>query len=249
MRRFFHAQGPGPDGTLVLDEIESRHASLVVRLRAGEAATVLDGRGGEFGCTVIEVGRHGVRLRVDTIRQHPEPTMRVRLLQAITKGKSFETILQKAVELGATEIQPLITERVVARPAPAEFPGKVAKWQHIAIEAVKQSGVPWLPVIHSPVALDATLAMTAGCRAVAAIHPDARAVHNVFVRGMAQCASVWVGPEGDFTPEELEQLLTAGVEPVTLGGTVLRSETAALYLLSVFRYEFSRPHGPRVSVQ
>jgi signal transduction histidine kinase len=112
---------------LVLDESESRHAAQVIRLRAGEGATVLDGRGGEWACTAVEVNRREVRLRVDKTVRHEPPAVRLRLVQAITKGKSFELVLQKAVELGVTEIQPLISERVVARPDPGEFEGKVER--------------------------------------------------------------------------------------------------------------------------
>ena len=246
MRRFFQPAGPDPDGMLVLDESESRHAAQVIRLRAGEGATVLDGRGGEWACTAVEVNRREVRLRVDKTVRHEPPAVRLRLVQAITKGKSFELVLQKAVELGVTEIQPLISERVVARPDPGEFEGKVERWRQMAVEAIKQCGSPWLPVVHPPGSLPECL--RGGDRQlVAALHPHARHPSEVLRRNAAaegsgpEEVSVWIGPEGDFTTAELEQLVNAGVQPITLGPTILRSETAALCALSIVRHELTRP--------
>lgn len=246
MRRFFQSTGPASDGSLVLDEAESRHAAQVLRIGTGDQAIVLDGRGGEHHCTAVNVSRREVRLRVDQSGQHPPPPVRVRLVQALTKGKSFELILQKAVELGVSEIQPLITDRVVARPEPKEFPAKVEKWRQLTIEAIKQCGAVWLPQVREPCPVSAALAAGKGLQLVADLRAGAR--HPGEVLGEVAGArrnlgevSVWIGPEGDFTGEELAALIGAGVVPITLGDTVLRSETAALYALSMLRYELSRP--------
>lgn len=249
MRHFFQSAGPASDGSIVLDAGEAHHAAQVIRLQAGDRAVVLDGRGGEYACEVRAVSRREVRLQVEQVRRHESPSCRVRLVQAITKGKSFELILQKAVELGAAEIVPLLTERVVARPASHEFADKQTKWQQLAVEALKQCGAKWLPRIFPPmpaasvVALDQQTSLVL----VAALSADARHMRATFEEFIVhhgrppESISMWIGPEGDFSPAELEFVLRAGGRPVSLGSQVLRSETAAIYALSVLGYELGSP--------
>lgn len=249
MRHFFQSAGPAGDGSIVLDAGEAHHAAQVIRLQAGDRAVVLDGRGGEYSCEVWAVSRREVRLRVEQFRRHAPPSCRVRLVQAITKGKSFELILQKAVELGAAEIVPLLTERVVARPATSEFADKQTKWQQLAVEALKQCGAKWLPRVLPPMPVASAVALDQPTPLVlvAALSTDARHLRANFeefiVRHgrLPESISVWIGPEGDFTPEELEFVLRAGGRPVSLGNHVLRSETAAIFALSVLAYELGSP--------
>jgi 16S rRNA (uracil1498-N3)-methyltransferase len=249
MRRFFQSAGPGSDGSLVLDGDEAHHAAQVIRLRVGERAVVLDGRGGEYVCSVVSVTRREVRLQVEQMIQHQPPACRVRLVQAVTKGKSFEVILQKAVELGAAEILPLLSERVVARPAGNEFLDKQAKWQQVTVEAIKQCGAAWLPRVLPPASVTDALELDASTELVIVAALNAETVHprTVFESFIAQqgrmprTISAWIGPEGDFTPEELKLLLQAGAKPVSLGPNVLRSETAALCALSALGQEITFP--------
>ena len=250
MRRFFQPAGPASDGSIVLVDAEAQHAALVIRLRVGEPASVLDGAGREFHCTATAVDRREVRLRVDRTVQKPRPQCRIRLVQAISKGKSFELILQKAVELGASEIQPLITERVVARPGPGDAADKLARWQQVAVEAMKQCGAGWLPRVLEPCSLAAAIAGDAATelKLIGALSPAAAHIRSVLDSFRQQhnrlpgTLSFWIGPEGDFTGAELMELERASVLPVTLGSQVLRSETAALYALAVLGHEFSYPH-------
>jgi 16S rRNA (uracil1498-N3)-methyltransferase len=249
MRRFFQSAGPGSDGSIVLDGAEAHHAVQVIRLRVGERAVVLDGRGGEYVCLVSSVARREVRLQIERTIQHQAPACRVRLVQAVTKGKSFEVILQKAVELGAAEILPLLTERVVARPAGSEFLDKQAKWQQVAVEAIKQCGATWLPRVLVPASVadaqrqdDSTEMVIVAALSAETAH--LRTVFESFIaqrRRMPKTISAWIGPEGDFTPEELKLLLQAGAKPVSLGPNVLRSETAALCALSALGQEITFP--------
>lgn len=249
MRRFFQPAGPVSDGAIVLVDAEAQHAALVIRLQVGEPAIVLDGAGREFHCTALAVGRREVRLRVNRTFQVPRPRCEVRLVQAITKGKSFELILQKAVELGVSEIQPLLTERVVARPAAGELADKQGKWQQVAVEAIKQCGAAWLPRVLEPRNLAGAVA--ADCKMelklVGALSPTAAHVRSVFEafrdenKRMPASVSFWIGPEGDFTKAELAELERARVVPVTFGPQVLRSETAAFYALAVLGHELSFP--------
>jgi len=249
MRRFFQSGSSVGGRIITLTGSEARHAVQVLRLCEGDPAVILDGEGAESICVATLVGRREVQLRVERTIRHAPPQHRIRLVQAITKGRSLDLILQKAVELGAAEIQPLVTERVVARPDPGNYADKRDKWRQSMIEAAKQCGACWLPEILEPLTLPAALAAERGAelRLVAALGPGAahpRAVFENFLasaRRLPRSISVWIGPEGDFTPIEFEQLIHSGAKPITLGGQVLRSETAALSALAVLNHELTSP--------
>jgi 16S rRNA (uracil1498-N3)-methyltransferase len=169
---------------------------------------------------------------------------RLTLLQAIPKGKTFEVIVQKATELGAHRVVPLVTERVVTR-LEKDAEHKMGKWRQVAIESIKQCGSPWLPEISPPATLAQLFAQKEeyDLSLVAALTGDRqhpRRVFEQFQRERNQLPAsigIWVGPEGDFTADELAAILAQGAKPISLGANVLRAETAAIYCLSVLSYE------------
>ena len=230
---------------------EAHHAVHVLRLRAREVVTVLDGAGSEFQCEVAETGNGQVELSVIAKRSLPPPTCELTLLQALPKGKLLEFIIQKATELGASRIVPLLSERVIVQLGPSDAARKVEKWQSIAVEAIKQCGTAWLPGIETPVTLEQALARYGDFEVslIGSLQPDARHPRHylqAFQREHSRSPKsigVWVGPEGDFTPEELQAVQSAGVRPISLGPLVLRADTAALYCLSVLSYEMRWAEG------
>ena len=247
MHRFYlpPGQSQGQRSNLVLTEREAHHALRVLRVRRGETVAVLDGEGRVRECQVQETGRDEVGLSVLDERRVPPLPFQITLAQAIPKGKLMENIIEKATELGAATIVPLVTERTIARPDAVDDGGKVAKWRLVAIEAIKQCGFAWLPRVEAPMTIEhflsqsetAELALVGSLRE-GARHP--RTWFDAFERKHARKAksiSVAIGPEGDFTAEELAALELAGARPITLGPLVLRTETAAIYCLSVINYE------------
>lgn len=236
-------QGAG----LVLSERESHHAADVLRVRRDEVVFVLDGEGGEYRCRVGDVHRKQVSLQVVDTRRQPRPLSAVTLVQAVPKGKNMEFIIQKATELGASRIVPILTERVITQLDREDAEQKREKWQGVAIEAIKQCGQLWLPEVLPPTPLKSFLETDprpelafVGALQTGTCHPRRHfeAFEKSRHRKPSTCA-FWVGPEGDFTPAEMEQILASGVLPVTLGPLVLRSETAALYALSIVSYELT----------
>jgi len=250
MHRFFLPPGQCTVSKLGLEDREAHHAALVLRLQAGDHVTVLDGAGHEFLCDVAQISKRQVVLSVTEKKFHPPLPARLTLVQAIPKGKTFDVIVQKATELGAHRIVPLLTERVVTRLTDArDAAHKVEKWQQVAIESIKQCGSPWLPEVSPPVALselqkrneahDLSLiaALTGERRHPRACFSEFAGTHQ---RPPASIC-VWVGPEGDFTSDEVAAIRATGALPITLGPHVLRAETAAIYCLSVLSYELQSP--------
>lgn len=236
MPRFFLPPDSWADEAWLTGD-EAKHLSQVLRIRAGETVTVFDGNGRRAEAVVREVTRDRARLDLGPIVQTPAPKPFVTLALAIPKGKNMDLVVQKAVELGVSVIQPLVTRRTIVQPGE----GKAEKWRRVALEACKQCGLDHLPEVAEPLAFSEWLAKREGSdlALIASLAPGARPMKDVVRADEGSAAiTVLIGPEGDFTPEETTAALAADFHPITLGINVLRAETAALFCLSSLRYEF-----------
>ena len=165
MHRFYLPPERCACDELLLDEREAHHALHVLRVKRGEPAVVLDGAGHEFLCEIAGASRKIVTLQVKQKNVVPPPACPITLLLAVPRGKIIESIIQKSVELGAHRIVPLLTERVVTHLDEKERINKQEKWQRVAIEAIKQCGAAWLPIIKMPVTIEEALSRrSAGLR-------------------------------------------------------------------------------------
>ena len=255
MHRFFLPSEQCQESSIFLNGREAHHAQHVVRVRRGERVAVLDGAGQECLCEVQGFDRDSVRLTLIEKRIHPPPSCRVTLVQAVPKGKIMEAIIQKATELGVFRIVPLLSERVVTQLEDKASAHKTGKWQLAAIEAIKQCGSAWLPVVEPPLTPNQFLARAESFELslLASLQSGSRPPRDYFrafhakLGRIPKSVSVWVGPEGDFTPTETDLIKANGVLPITLGRLILRTETAAIYCLSVLSYELQSPPSDEAS--
>lgn len=245
MHRFYLPPSECQPDSLTLPEREAHHASAVLRLTAGDTVTVLDGAGTELRCEITAADRRAVTLRVCERLSHPAPLCEITLRQAVPKGRTMEDIIEKAVELGARRIVPLLTERTVVKLDALEAEAKREKWQLGAIEALKQCGAAWLPEVATPATL-ATLLKDpppVELALVGSLQPERRHPRECFAEFRARhgraprSVALWVGPEGDFTRDEVAAICASGAQPITLGALVLRCDTAAAYCLAMAGYE------------
>lgn len=231
--------------TLRLEGREAHHALHVLRLKRGDAVTVLDGAGNEFACEVGSSTRDSVALAVKQKKFTPPMACAITLLQAVPKGKIIESIIQKSVELGVRRVVPVLSERVVTQLDGDNAEKKRDKWQQVAIEAIKQCGAAWLPRVETPVTIEQFIARAEPFELmlVGSLQPERRHPREVLrefesQHGRApQSVGIWIGPEGDFTLNELRTIQAAGARPISLGQLVLRVETATIYCLSFLNYE------------
>jgi 16S rRNA (uracil1498-N3)-methyltransferase len=230
---------------LVLDESETHHCIDVLRLGVGSRVVVFNGRGSEITAEITAAEKGKVQLK-ELMSARAEPLRcAITLAQAIPKGKSMDLIVQKATELGVAKIVPLLSDRTVVQLEEAELSKKREKWKQVVIEAAKQSGQDWLPEIAGPITPKQFFAEFDRYELplVASLQNDARSFKKVLANFREQhgrrpsSALILVGPEGDFTPAETSWAKSAGCIPVSLGPIVLRTETAAIYSLSVLAYE------------
>lgn len=220
-----------------LEGDEARHLAQVLRIKQGETVTVFDGQGRRAPAVVRGVSRDRVTLEIGEAVRQRQPRPAITLAQAIPKGKNMDLIVQKAVELGVGRIQPLVTRHTIVHPGE----GKAEKWRRTALEACKQCGQDLLPDIAEPLPFDRWLAdgPDARLRIIASLAPGSRPFRDVLRdHPQTDAATLLIGPEGDFNPDETTAALNAGFLPVSLGPVVLRVETASLYGISALRYEF-----------
>lgn len=234
----------------LLDPTESHHCSTVLRSAPGDRITVFDGTGREASATILAAGSSGVSLKLGPTGQTLPPPCRITLGQAVPKGKNMDLIVQKAVELGAARIAPILSDRTIVQLESDEAEKKRAKWRDVALEACKQCGQNHLPIVSAPVAPKTFFESGEPSEflCIASLQPDARPLKSLLASfrethaRLPRSATVLVGPEGDFTPAELSLAKSHGYLPVTLGPIILRTETAAIYCLSVLAHELFMPH-------
>jgi 16S rRNA (uracil1498-N3)-methyltransferase len=245
MHRFYLAPEHWTRGSFALTGAEAHHARNVLRLASGDKVVLFDGRGRELTAEITSSDSPEISLRKLHEAQTPPLRCQITLGQAIPKGKNMDLIVQKAVEIGAGEIAPILSDRTVVRLDEESAASKQAKWQTVTIEAAKQCGQNWLPRVHVPQTLAQFFQQPRrfDLQLIGSLQSDAVHLKKILAEYLAEHGDrptsvlMLVGPEGDFTPAELSLARSHGCRPITLGPIVLRVETASIYCLSVLSYE------------
>ena len=245
MHRCFVDPNGWTESGIVLSPSSEHHLVHVLRVRTGETVELFDGTGRR---AVARVGlEKGSRLALQILESSSAAKQLVSfvLFQAIPKGTRMDFIVEKATELGAARIFPLLTQRVVVQLSDAKkMEDRRERWQRIAVNAAEQSGVDRVPEITSLSTLEAAMPSAGRLDAfiVGALTPDARPLRDVMAElrpKRPMSVGLLVGPEGDLTPLEYKLAADAGALPVSFGPHIFRVETAALFGLSVLSYELS----------
>ena len=235
--RFYLSAAAWTSPHLTLSHDEAAHCSRVMRKQPGDTIEIFDGGGRVAVCEITHVSKSEVQAQI-TSESRVEPFQTaIHLLPALIKAEPFEWLLEKAVELGAASIQPIITERTVIHLDTAQTEKKLAKWRRHMIESAKQCHTPFVPELRAPIAFAASLKVAAEFKLMPALSEHTRTLKQALPKDKPCRVAVLIGPEGDFTAEEEAQAFAAGFVPVTLGPLVLRAETAALATLAILGHE------------
>lgn len=219
-----------PESTFRLDRSESKHLVRVLRRAAGDLVDFTDGRGAHLQAELIDADQNSAELRLIAVEQVTKPKFYFHLAIAPTKKMDrIEWCLEKSVEMGLQEFSLVYTERTYSQRL------KMERLERIALSAMKQSGQFFLPRLNPPCNLDAFLNKTD--------LPDAKYIAHCESEKKTEFSSllpeeqslILIGPEGDFSPEEIIKAKTKGFEAVSLGHTRLRTETAGLFACASYR--------------
>lgn len=234
MPRFYLPTALAPHTTLNLPDNIIRHIH-VLRLNAGDSITLFNGTGNDFAATLQEIGKRHAQCHITAQRQpENESPLKITLVQAISSGERMDFTLQKSVELGVHAIQPIISERCVVRLSGERADKRVQRWQDIAIAACEQSGRSIVPTVQPIVSFADYLRQMPRHEPhlMMSLH---RATTLRDIAPAPQSLRLMIGPEGGWTPAEEQAALAAGVQTITLGKRVLRTETAAMAAMAAMQ--------------
>lgn len=236
MRRFYAHPRLFLNDRIELDTDETLHLRDVLRLQSGERVNVFDGEGREFLCEIESVGSKSTALMIlDQIPPAaPESRLDLTLAGAILKGEKFDLVIQKAVELGVNRLVPLITRRGDVKPK--DTAKKAVRWRKIALEAAKQSGRAKLMRVEEPFELTSFLSETGNDGDL--IFFSERGGKELSTAISGQKITAVVGPEGGWDNSEISLAADSGFDIVTLGGRILRAETAAITVAAILQHRF-----------
>jgi len=236
-RRFFAPPGAFNFGkqTVTLTADEARHLREVLRLKPGDEVSVFDGAGREFRAVVAQARRESAELDLkdEIAPARPESPLKITLAVALLKGEKFDLVVQKATELGVYQIVPLITRHADIKLRDASDAAKrVTRWQRIALEAAKQSGRALVPEVDQPRDFVSVVSWSNPC--VLFSEKEGEGMKRID----ADRVTAIIGSEGGWSDEELAQARAAGAQIVTLGGRILRAETAAITTTALLQHRF-----------
>ena len=224
---------------LVVEGSAANHITRVLRLRNGDALTVFDGSGGEFGARIEEFRKDTVVVSVEDHRAlDRESPLPLTLAQGISRGERMDWIIQKATELGASRIVPVFTQRSVVRLDDKQAERKLQHWRAIAVAACEQCGRNRLPDLVTPVDFFAVLPESVTQGTTRLLLSPSGALRIDDLRDIHTGVTVLIGPEGGLDEVEQEAALQAGFKAVRMGPRVLRTETAAIAALTILQRYF-----------
>ena len=241
MSRFYVPKGSIEGDRITIGGKEAHHILDVMRLNVSDKVTVFDGTGTEYAGVVTEAGRKTLSLKIvsrrtaNTAGKNP-----ITLIQAIPKKDKMDHIVEKATELGVAGIMPVVTLRTVPDWTAQKKISAVERWKKIALEAAKQCGRADIPQISAVSDIRDALSGMDGyaVKLIAALAEGSVRLKEALKEKPAGKVAIAIGPEGDFTPDEVSAAADKGFKVVGLGRRVLKSDTAALAALAIIDHEY-----------
>ncbi len=237
--RFFIAPSQVSGSRISITDEDVRHIAAVLRMKTGDALLLCDGRGAEYQVTISEISKSAIQTEIVSQRHRETTAPRITLCQGLPKFDKMDWIVQKATELGVTNIVPLVTERTIVKIRDEEK--RIGRWQKICREAAMQSNRPDIPQVETIRSLRdfiSSLNPGPGTLLLLPWEEGTQPLKEVLKRTPAMHIIVLIGPEGGFSSGEASLAREKGFHAVSLGPNILRTETAAIAVLSMIGYEF-----------
>lgn len=222
------------ENAAVLEGEDAKHAAAVLRMRAGDIAVLCDGRKTDYLAEAEETSPDRCTFKIlEKSPNQAEPSIHLRLFQAMPKSDKMEFIVQKAVECGAAEIVPFFSERCVSRPDAKQMQKKLVRYQKIALEAAKQCGRGVIPTVGEAVEFSALRSLISSENTGILFYECSTVPLREAVTEFRENVDIVIGSEGGFEPREAEELQALGLVSASLGKRILRCETAPVAAISI----------------
>lgn len=223
-------------GDYALDEAGSHHVARVLRSTVGDHIILFNGDGCDYPAIITQITKKSVQVTIENaLPRETESPVKISLAQGIARGEKMDFIIQKAVELGVSDIHPLMTERCNVRLDKEREQKRLQHWQAVVISACEQSGRNRLPTLHTPKLLHEWLQLEKADQKFILL-PDS--MQKLMPNQALGTVAILIGPEGGLSDNEIEKAIQHGFTTLNLGPRVLRTETAALAALAILQFVF-----------
>jgi 16S rRNA (uracil1498-N3)-methyltransferase len=242
MSRFYVPQNAVKNGFIDVSGKEAHHIVRVMRLCVGDKITTFDGTGREYSGIIRGIRPKSISIEITGSRDSPpDKLFRIILIQAIPKKEKMDFIIEKSTELGVSRIVPVFSKRTIPVWDSVKKGHHLERWLSIAKEAAKQCGRTDIPAIDGTVGIGEAIRGLRGIdlAVMATLSDGAVSIRKIFEDFNGGDIAVAIGPEGDFTVDEIREAAEADFKMVSLGPRVLKSDTAGLAALAMIDYEFS----------
>jgi 16S rRNA (uracil1498-N3)-methyltransferase len=234
--RFYSNSPLAINATALLSESAATHATKALRLSEGDNVVLFNGDGFDYTCTLISVKKNAVTAQVHSAQKiDSESPLNITLLQGVSSGDRMDFTIQKAVELGVKQIQPINSQRSVVKLNAERAEKRTEHWQNIAISACEQSGRAVVPKVLAPIALDKWLSQNPHGESVRILLNPIGAKRLAEISKPETEIQLLIGAEGGLSPAEITLAVSQGFQSIVLGPRILRTETAALTAISVMQ--------------
>lgn len=243
MYRFYVENENIKEKEILITGSDVNHIKNVLRMRIDERLIICNGQGKDFYCIIADMSLDCIRVQIEeVVETASELKTKLYLFQGLPKKDKMELIIQKAVELGVYEIIPVITKRTIVKiEDKKKEQKKMERWQSISLSAAKQSMRGLIPTIKEPMSYKEALKYAKSLDASVIPFEHAKGMEETkkLIQQMKgkQSVGIFIGPEGGFEDDEIENAISEGITPITLGKRILRTETAGLAILSILMYE------------
>lgn len=242
MYRFFITPSQIEGEKIIIIGSDVNHMKNVLRMKKGEHILLSDGIDREYECEILELNKDNVETRIlDVFASSAELPTKITLFQGLPKSDKMELIIQKAVELGAYEIVPVVTKRTVVKLDEKKAKKRIERWNNIALSAAKQAKRSKIPEVTSLMTMKQAFSYASTLDACIIPYEDAKGISHSrevlsSLKGKKHIG-VFIGPEGGFDEAEIQSAMELHIEPITLGKRILRTETAGMTVLSILMFE------------
>ncbi len=240
MPKFFVEKDNISSDTILIKGEDAKHISSVLRHKIGDELEIGDGSGTDYICKIAELSKKEVIANIIEKKESAgEPSVKITLFQCMPKGSKMELIIQKCIELGVTEIYPVVNEFTVVK-LNDKTNNKIDRYQKISETASKQSRRGIIPKINNPIKIDEAIELSKNFDLSVIAYEKEKNTSIKHLRNKENVNSIciFVGSEGGFSENEIEKCKDNNIIPITLGNRILRTETAGMILVNLMMYEF-----------